>query len=528
MPDLADTVSLGSDVDAEARPDAMALSLLRNAIAHVRDGIGLYDRTDCLIACNDAYAAIFGSNPAAMVGSTAADNYRCLLNQCVSQVGAREAAPPDAADSIVARLTAVDGEPIDVRDHEGHWTQITGRKTDAGGRTYIHTYLRGSRSTRVGTTNLAGPYQDIFDACPVPITVADDASDGIVYANAAYRRLFEADRTGSKLESALDAIADIGDRRALRAHLDATGRVENLEVELKLADGALLWAAVSAQRVEISASPVVVSTIVDLTDRKAAERETWLRQEAIYQSEKHRALGALLANMAHELSNPLSVVVGHAHLLAEAALDRATAERVAKIEQAASRCSRTVKAFLGMAGQHQSRIEAVDLNELVESTLEIAEPTLRGVSVTVERCFAPTLPPMYADPYLLGQVVTNLVANAKQAVADRPEPRRVRIATHFNASADEFVLVVADNGPGMSDDVRRRIFEPYFTTKQAGEGAGIGLARCHKIVEALGGRIDAHSEPGDGATFVVTLPDGVNDGSRRADDPAPTTISHGI
>jgi CheY-like chemotaxis protein len=216
------------------------------------------------------------------------------------------------------------------------------------------------------------------------------------------------------------------------------------------------------------------------------------------------ALGSLLAGVAHELNNPLSVVVGHASLLEDFATDAAIRDRALKIRTAADRCARIVRTFLAMARSKPRQRAAVQLNGTVREALEIVAYGLRTADVEVVRALAPDLPPVWADGDQLHQVFANLFVNAQQALQSVPPPRRLTVTSGFDA--DTVWLEVADNGPGVPADIAHRIFEPFFTTKPQGVGTGVGLSVCHGIVAAHGGEIRLEPRADQGATFVVRLP----------------------
>ncbi len=244
----------------------------------------------------------------------------------------------------------------------------------------------------------------------------------------------------------------------------------------------------------------------DVTELKALEAEQARQREALYQSEKINALGALLAGVAHELNNPLSVVVGQALLLSETVEDPKIRKRAERIGQSADRCSRIVKTFLAMARQSEPARTAVDLNETIESALEITGYTLRSANIEVVRQLAAELPPVWGDADQLGQVLMNLIINAEQAMADTIGERRLTIATAFDAGQDQLEITVSDTGPGIPEDIRSRIFEPFFTTKSFGVGTGIGLAVSLGIVQSHGGSLEASDAPEGGARFTLRLP----------------------
>jgi two-component system NtrC family sensor kinase len=243
----------------------------------------------------------------------------------------------------------------------------------------------------------------------------------------------------------------------------------------------------------------------DLTQQKEAGREIARQRDRLYQSEKMSALGSLLAGVAHELNNPLSIVVGQALMLEEDGSGE-LAQRAARIRTAAERCGRIVKSFLAMARQRGPEKKPVDLNQTVRAALELVAYGIRSAGIEVTTDLASDLPVLNADPDQLGQLVTNLVLNAQQALKDVPQPRRFHIQTRYKSTQSQLRLVISDNGPGIPANLRSRVFEPFFTTKPVGSGTGIGLSICHAIVSAHGGSIEIDGPPGGGATFTIRLP----------------------
>jgi signal transduction histidine kinase len=230
------------------------------------------------------------------------------------------------------------------------------------------------------------------------------------------------------------------------------------------------------------------------------------RTQQFLQSEKLAAMGSLLAGVAHELNNPLSVVMGQAALIQQTAGEGPMAARAGKIAKAAERCARIVKNFLALARQQPMERQAVSLNRVVEEAVELLAYPLRVDSVETALELAPDLPDIWADPHQLHQVVVNLVSNAHQAIHAIETSRRIILTTRLDAASGRVQLEVADTGPGIPEDVQRRIFEPFFTTKPAGQGTGLGLSLCQGIVERHGGAIRVASRPGHGARFFVQLP----------------------
>jgi two-component system NtrC family sensor kinase len=258
--------------------------------------------------------------------------------------------------------------------------------------------------------------------------------------------------------------------------------------------------------VEIDVLRTAAALIAGAIERQQSEAEIARQREALHQSEKLTALGSLLAGVAHELNNPLSVVVGQSLLLEEAARDTAFSGRAQKIRYAAERCSKIVRTFLSLARRREPEPRPVQLNAILGMAVDLLGYQLRtsGIELTLDPGAA--LPTLMADADQLHQVVTNLIVNAEQALADRPAPRRLKLSTRFDKARQALRLVVADNGPGIGPEIRSRIFDPFFTTKPAGQGTGIGLSLCMTIVATHRGSITSSETPGGGATFTVELP----------------------
>jgi two-component system NtrC family sensor kinase len=339
-----------------------------------------------------------------------------------------------------------------------------------------------------------------------------DGSGVILYASPAVERVlgYRPDelvgRSVSELLHPDDARA-VAELRPARAH-DA-GRTAALELRVRHRDGT--WRILCGSGTDCLDDPAVGGVVVnarDVTERKHAEAELAKQRDALMQSEKLAAMSVLLAGVAHELNNPLAVVVGRATLLGQQLAGSPLGASAEKLGQAAERCARIVKNFLALARQHPPERQRVHLSQVVQEALELVAYALRVDGVEVALDLSLGLPVLWADPHQLHQVVVNLVSNAHHAMREVPLPqrRRLTLRTHADAAGEVVTLEVADTGPGILPEVRPRLFEPFFTTKPLGQGTGLGLSLCRGIVEAHGGRITLESEPGHGATFRVELP----------------------
>lgn len=226
--------------------------------------------------------------------------------------------------------------------------------------------------------------------------------------------------------------------------------------------------------------------------RLAASRDQVLAQERL------ATVGRLAAGVAHEIGNPLTAVLGYVELLRADLPPGPPADLIDRVGRETERIQRIVRDLVDYARPVKERVEPVSLAEVTAAALDLTAPQPRFRSVEVERALPADLPPAAASAPRLVQVLLNLLINAADAGATR-----VRIAAR--ASGGRVTLEVADDGPGVSEQIRPRLFEPFTTTKEPGAGTGLGLAVCRSIVGAFAGTIDL-AETEKGATFVVTLP----------------------
>jgi PAS domain S-box-containing protein len=250
----------------------------------------------------------------------------------------------------------------------------------------------------------------------------------------------------------------------------------------------------------------IIGIVRDITERKQSEEQFQRQRDALYQSEKLATMGQLLAGVAHELNNPLAVVMGQAALLGQSVRNKRQMERAEKIGQAAERCARIVNNFLALARQRSPERQVVQVNRVVREAVELLAYPLRVDNVEVEWDLAAEVPALWADMHQLHQVVVNLVSNAHQAMRDLEGPRRLTVATGATEDASRVWMEVRDTGPGIASELEERIFEPFFTTKPPGVGTGLGLSLCQGIVEGHGGWISIVHREGPGAVFRVELP----------------------
>jgi PAS domain S-box-containing protein len=283
----------------------------------------------------------------------------------------------------------------------------------------------------------------------------------------------------------------------------ALGRRTQLEV--RRPDGTPLPIEVTITEIKHSGRRLFVCYIRDLTLQRQTEAEVARQREALHQSEKLTALGSLLAGVAHELNNPLSVVIGRAIMLEEDTKDPAQREKLKKLREAAERCAKVAKTFLAMARQSPAVRTPTSLNKAILSALDLVSYALRSAGVQVTLDLDDALPEVIADADQMIQVFVNLFVNAEHALREVYDERRLTITTGSRGSV--VFAEVRDSGPGIKPQIASRIFEPFFTTKKVGAGTGMGLAVSFGMAAAHGGNLEVLPQaPGEGACFRLTLP----------------------
>lgn len=245
---------------------------------------------------------------------------------------------------------------------------------------------------------------------------------------------------------------------------------------------------------------MVVARTNQLLERLKTQHEELLHREKI------SVLGTLLTGVSHELNNPLAILIAHSELLVETAADSATRERGEKILAMANRCAVIVDRFLTLARRKEIQKLPVnveqtiaDVSDILGHQLELANIEL---AVTVDR----NLPAVLADPVQLTQVLLNIVVNAHQALDSNAGRRKIVIEASPENGGNTVCVTVSDNGPGVELQMRKRIFEPFYTTKSEGKGTGLGLSFAYDVVRNLGGNLMVGDSRLGGAAFMLTLP----------------------
>lgn len=265
----------------------------------------------------------------------------------------------------------------------------------------------------------------------------------------------------------------------------------------------------------------VLLSLGDITDQVRARQQLEQQQQRMLQAQKLEAIGTLAGGIAHDFNNVLTAILGHTELsLLSLPPSRPEAESLQQVMRAGRRARQLVQQILAFSRRAEPSRQAVDLAAVVKETGELLHVLGRG-AVKLETKFAADVPPVFADPVQVHQVLLNIGTNAVQALRGVGGCVTFSLTTVDTATGLSSVATLApgryvrvgvqDNGPGMPPEVQARIFEPYFTTKAPGEGTGLGLSVAHGIVQQHGGAITVYSQPGRGTLFHIYLPTATSD-----------------
>ncbi|WP_284614690.1 PAS domain S-box protein [Aquabacterium humicola] len=347
--------------------------------------------------------------------------------------------------------------------------------------------------------------------------ISSDAEGRIVEFNAAAEAMFGRPR-GEALGRSIGEVLvpprhrEAHDNGLRRMQAGAPSQMMGRRVELEAlrADGSEFPIEMVLWRTDVGGTVFYTASITDLSERRRAAQEIARQREALRQSERLTAMGSLLAGVAHELNNPLAIVMGRATLLEERCADRPDLLKDAKqIRDAADRCGRIVRTFLNMARSRPSNPTRMSLNDVARAAAELLAYTYRSHAIELKLELDGALPAVQADEDQIAQIVLNLLVNAQHVLSQSDGVRRVTLRTGVVPESGELPasawLRVVDTGPGVAPDVRARLFEPFFTTKPQGSGTGLGLSVSRTLARKQGGDLTLEDSAA-GAVFQLRLP----------------------
>jgi PAS domain S-box-containing protein len=489
---------------------------LRDAIESIGAGFALFDHDDRLVISNETHKRMYPRNRALMVPGT---KFEDILRGSVGQ-GQHPDAAGRAEDWIAGRMQRHrnPGEPFEQDRGDGHWLLIGEQRTSEGGIvgtwTDISELKRQQLQLRDSDDRLACALltmQALVEICPLAI-IDVDSELTVRSWNPAAQSIFgwsEAEAVGNTLpimsREQLDSV-----RRNILPKLESIPVIER-EADRRTKDGrkisASLW--ITARRDDAAKISGYVAFVADVTARKRMEEE-------LRHSHRMQAVGQLTGGIAHEFNNLLLVILGNTELLATILAENPAGARLAdRVLQAGQRGSTLTQQLLAYSSRQMLKPVTIDVGQMLGEIESLARASV-GDAVALHIASGTGIDRINADRAQLETALLNLVINGRDALGSEDGAIIIRAknaplddaaAAKLSLAAGRYVTIeVSDNGKGMSAEVLARAIEPFFTTKDVGQGPGLGLSMVHGFVRQSGGHLHIDSEPDVGTVVCVTLP----------------------
>ena len=282
------------------------------------------------------------------------------------------------------------------------------------------------------------------------------------------------------------------------------GKLTSLPIFHRKKDGELIEGDLSASLIYNEKGNEIASVGIfkDLRERLKMERELREIQQALLQSEKLAAMGRLTSQIAHELNNPIYGIMNTLELLKTEIPPENKRRRILELSLSEiQRLSEMLRNMLSFSKPEEEKRRPVKIDELIEGILLVMEKQMKESNIQVEASFDSDIPEVMASTNQMRQVMLNILKNAKEAM-----PKGGTLTVRAAREGNKVLITTQDTGIGIPEEIRDKIFEAFFTTKQKVKGVGLGLSVCYGIIKDHGGEIKVESEEGKGTTFTISLP----------------------
>jgi len=346
-------------------------------------------------------------------------------------------------------------------------------------------------------------YRTTIDLFPTPLLVVDE-NQNLILTNQKFRQVFTApeetrDKNLKELLNCPELTQKLDEFIRQEKSLDHFGISLSSEKE----DTIEFWVVLSALTYPKNEKEILI-ILEDVSEKLRCEREQQSVREQLFQAEKLSALGRLVAGVAHELNNPLAVIMGNAQLLLALNPEERTKRRIETINKSVERSKKIVQNLLSFAHQTPAKKTYTGVNGIIEDCLEFKAYDYEAHRIEVIKELEEKLPKTVANFHQLQQVFINILENGQQALLSNTGEKTMKIKTE--SKDGKIYISFKDNGPGIPPENLNRIFEPFFTTKEIGKGTGLGLSLAYGIIQEHGGKLWAESKEGQGVTFIIELP----------------------
>jgi two-component system CheB/CheR fusion protein len=354
-------------------------------------------------------------------------------------------------------------------------------------------------------------YEDLIATIREPLVVLD--SDlRVVDANPAFYQTFQVspgETEGHLLYELGNGQWDVPRLRELLEHLPTEPtEVQDFEVDHNFESIGRKVMILNSRQIhrQEGGSSLILLAIEDITEHKRTEEEYRERIRRL-QEHSHRVVSELVfTGFAHQLNNPLGIVLGYSELALEEELSEKVHDYLQTIQHATTRASQAVRDNLSLIASSSPAQARIDTSIFLERLVILASEDLRFGNIPVSRRVSPDLPAISADPFQLLEALLNIVTNAQQACAEARGHGEIIIDAYELEGKERIRISIKDNGPGIPPEQLERIFDPFFTTREAVGGSGLGLSITSRIIQQYGGELWAESVVGAGTTFHIELP----------------------
>ena len=480
--------------------------LLSSSVNSLNSAVTITDMSLNIIYINPAHVRTFGYAPEELMGKknsvlypsddpsgVSGKIYEALL--MVGWEGERLALRKDGSAFQAYEKTSV------IKDASGKQVGIVSIIDDITSRKRLQQALKESEER----------YRSFVETARSAI-IAVEGDGKITLFNPAAEKIF-GHSADEMINSQFSSLFPAGQKDALRLELGKGSGVTALrgttaELTALNKHGEEFPIDVSFSTCRVDGRPITTAIIFDITERKSL-------QEQLLQSAKLAAIGELISGVTHEVNNPLAVVIGYSEmLLSESGMNSEAKEAVRSIHGEAERAKKVIQNLLSFARKHSPQKEVIQVNDILEKTLGLTDYEMRKNGVKIMRDLDPELPETVGDPNQLQQVFLNIIINAQHAMTDMPDERRITVRTRLkdkpgvSSAGTPSVIEIAfeDNGPGIPENIVKKIFDPFYTTKPKGKGTGLGLSVSFGIIRDHGGTIQVKPNEERGVTFYIEIP----------------------
>lgn len=282
-----------------------------------------------------------------------------------------------------------------------------------------------------------------------------------------------------------------------------SGEVQALQMEFRFyplgETDSMKWVYCRANKIEYGGHEAILLNMMDIT--RAKELEHLLRME-----DKMTSLGRVATGIAHEIRNPLSGINIYLNTLDKIYDKGGSFEKAKKIisqmQSASSRIESVITRVMDFAKSSEPKFVFTDVNQPIEEAISLSSVVMRKSGIKIEKALAEDLPLCYMDPSLITEVLLNLITNASEAMKNMEGAKKIEIAS--SAENNCIIISVSDSGPGIPSNLRDKLFDPFYTTKQG--NSGIGLSLCNRIIMDHGGSLNISTSKWGGALFIIEIP----------------------